>query len=155
MTASTPDRASTLKIQGLANRVVRTLLATPGISRGIGSRLVTLYVTGRKSGRHYTIPVAYQRQGDRLLLGTPFGWGKNLRTGEPIEIRLKGKRRTADVEVFTEEPEVVAHYAQMCRDNAQFAKFNKIRVGADGTPDADDLHAAWQAGARTFLLTPR
>jgi len=31
----------------------------------------------------------------------------------------------------------------MCRDNAQFAKFNKIGLHADGTPDADDLHAAW------------
>ena len=43
----------------------------------------------------------------------------------------------------------------MCRDNPQFAKFNKIGLDADGTPKADDLHAAWAAGARSFVLTPR
>ncbi len=144
-----------MKLQNVANRIVRGLLATPGISRGIGSRLVTLYIVGRTSGRHYTLPVAYLNHGGKLLFGTPFAWGRNLRTGEPIEIRLQGRRRPADVEVFTDEPSVVEHYATMCRDNAQFAKFNKISLDAAGTPDPADLHAAWAAGARSFLLTPR
>ncbi|AZG48672.1 hypothetical protein D7316_05292 [Gordonia insulae] len=144
-----------MKLQNVANRVVRVLLATPGLNRVVGGRLVTLYIVGRRSGRHYTVPVAYQRQGEKLLIGTPFGWGKNLRTGEPVEIRLRGERTTADVEAFTDEASVVAHYAHICRENAQFAKFNQIGVGSDGTPDAADLHAAWEAGARSFLLTPR
>jgi hypothetical protein len=155
MTGAAPQRAQTMRRQSLANRIVRGLLAAPGISLGIGSRLVTLYVTGRKSGRQFTIPVAYTRQGETLLIGTPFGWGKNLQTGEPIEIRLKGRRRPADIEAFTDEAGVVAHYATMCRDNAQFAKFNKIGLDAEGNPDAADLHAAWAAGARSFVLTPR
>jgi hypothetical protein len=47
------------------------------------------------------------------------------------------------------------NYATLCGDNAQFAKFNKIGLDAHGNPNADDLHAAWAAGARSFLLTPR
>jgi hypothetical protein len=155
MTEAAPQRAQTMRLQNVANRIVRGLLAAPGISRGIGSRLVTLYVVGRKSGRRLTIPVAYTRQGEKLLIGTPFAWGKNLRTGEPIEIRLRGRRRRADVEVFTDEPSVVDHYATMSRDNGQFAKFNKISLDAAGTPDPADLHAAWASGARSILLTPR
>ena len=89
----TPVRAQTLPLQGAANRVVRGLLRTPLLCRAVGGRLVTLYIVGRKSGRRYTVPVAYTRHDGTLLIGTPFGWGRNLRTGEPVDIRLKGRRR--------------------------------------------------------------
>ncbi len=154
-TAIPDPRAQTLAVQGLANRVVRGLLRTPLLSRAAGSRLVTLYIVGRKSGRRYTIPVAYTRDKSDLLIGTPFGWGRNLRTGEPVEIRLKGRRRQADVRVYSGEAEVVAAYATMTRDNKAFAKFNKVGFDANGNPNPEDLHLAWLAGARAFRLTPR
>ena len=151
-----PDpRAQTMALQGLANRVMRGLLRTPVLSRAVGSRLVTLYIVGRKSGRRYMIPVAYTRQGDDLLIGTPFGWGRNLRTGEPVQIRLKGRLREADVRVYKDEADVTSAYAAMCRDNKQFAKFNKVGFDAAGNPEPGDLHLAWMAGARAFRLTPR
>jgi hypothetical protein len=150
-----PARAQTLALQRLANTVVRTLLRAPLIGPAMGGRLTTLYFTGRKSGKHYEIPVAYTRDGADLLVGTPFGWGKNLRTGEPIDILLKGKRKAADVQVLTDEPGVTAHYAAMARENHTFAKFNKIAIDPDGSPNPADLHAAWAAGARGFRLTPR
>ena len=121
----------------------------------MGRRLVTLYIVGRKSGRRYTIPVAYTRDKGDLLIGTPFGWGRNLRTGEPVEIRLKGRRRQADVRVYSGEAEVVAAYTTMTRDNKAFANFNKVGFDAAGNPDPEDLHLAWMAGARAFRLTPR
>jgi hypothetical protein len=94
-------------------------------------------------------------QGDDLLIGTSFGWGRNLRTGEPVAIRLRGKRYSADVQTYTEEPEVVSAYAHMARVNPTFAKFNGIHVGEDGEPDPDDLRLVWQSGARALRLTPR
>jgi len=154
-TAIPDPRAQTLAMQGLANRVVRGLLRTPLLSRAMGSRLVTLYIVGRKSGRRYTIPVAYTRHEGDLLIGTPFGWGRNLRTGEPVEIRLKGRRRQADVRAYSAEADVVGMYAIMTRDNKAFAKFNKAGFDASGNPDPEDLHLAWMAGARAFRLTPR
>ena len=148
-------RAQTLAVQGLANRIVRGLLRTPLVSRLIGSRLVTVYVVGRKSGRRYAVPVAYTRHEGDLLIGTPFGWGRNLRTGDPVAIRLKGQRRLADVEVFKDERAVTDAYGVMCRDNRTFAKFNRVGLDAAGNPDQTDLHLAWAAGARAFRLTPR
>jgi deazaflavin-dependent oxidoreductase (nitroreductase family) len=152
---SEPARAQTLAFQGLANSLVRTLLRTPLIGSAMGGRLITLYLVGRKSGKRYEIPVAYTRDGEDLLVGSPFGWGRNLRTGEPIDILLKGRRRTADVQVVTDEAGVTAQYAVMVRDNRQFAKFNKIGIDADGNPSPADLRAAWAGGARGFRLTPR
>ena len=106
------------------------------------------------SGRRYPVPVAYTAEPDgALLIGTSAGWVRNLRTGTPVDIRLRGRRRTADVQVFTGERDVVRLYAAMCRDNRQFAKFNRIGYDAAGNPDPTDLHAAWVAGARAVRLT--
>jgi deazaflavin-dependent oxidoreductase (nitroreductase family) len=151
-----PDpRAKLLRVQGLVNRIIRGLLRTPLVSRLMGSRLVTVYVVGRKSGRRYAVPVAYTRHEGDLLIGTPFGWGRNLRTGEPVTIRLKGRRRLADVQVLTEEHDVADAYGVMARDNHAFAKFNNIGFDPAGNPVPGDLRLAWAAGARAFRLTPR
>jgi len=144
-----------MALQGLANRIVRGLLRVPLLNRGVGSRLVTIYIVGRKTGRRFAVPVAYTRYDGDLLIGTPFGWKHNLRTGEPVVIRLQGRRRRADVQAFLDEADVVHYFAVMSRDNPNFAKFNKIRRDADGQPNSDDLHLAWASGARAFRLSPR
>ena len=133
----------TMRAQGLVNLVVRGLLRTPGLSRIIGSRLVTLYVVGRKSGRRYTVPVSYLAQGDDLLIGTSFGWARNLRTGEPMAFRFKGKIRSADVQTSTAEPDVVTAYAHMAAANPAFARFSRVHLDHDGNPSHRDLHLAW------------
>ena len=153
--AMSAARAQTLVLQGLVNRIVRGLLRTPLLCRVVGNRLITVYVVGRKSGRHYAVPVAYTRHDGILLIGTSFAWGRNLRTGEPVDIRFKGKRRPADVEVLVDENGVAEHYTVMARDNHDLAKFNKIGLDQAGNPSLTDLHLAWDAGARGFRLTPR
>ena len=148
-------RAQTLRFQGLANRIARGLLSTPLVNRAVGRWLVTVYFVGRKSGRRFSLPVSYMSYEGSLLIGTPFSWGRNLRTGVPVEVLLKGKRRPADVQAFTDEATVVDLFGKMAQDNRQFASFNKIGMDADGNPDPNDLHHAWAAGARAILLTPR
>jgi deazaflavin-dependent oxidoreductase (nitroreductase family) len=152
---ATGGKAQPLALQGLANRVVNALLHTPLISTVIGKRLITLHIVGRKSGKRYTVPVAYTPHEGALLVGSPFGWGRNLRTGEPIEIQLKGKRRHADVEVIADEAGVVDQYGIIATSNQNFAKFNKIGFDENGKPNSADLHAAWTNGARVYRLTPR
>jgi deazaflavin-dependent oxidoreductase (nitroreductase family) len=125
-------RAQTLPMQGLVNKVVRMLLSTPLLSQLVGKRLITIYVVGRKTGRHYAVPVAYTRRDKTILVGTQFAWIRNLRTGEPVDVRLAGKRRPADVQVLTDEPGVVEYMALMARDNHQFAKFNQIGLDQYG-----------------------
>ncbi len=149
------SRAKTMAWQGVANRIVRGLLRTPLLCRVVGRRLITVYVVGRKSGRRYTVPVAYVRHEGSLLVGTPFAWGRNLRSGQPVDIRLKGRRRPADVQVATDADGVVKLYAVMARENHQFAKFNKIDIDAAGQPNPADLQLAWAAGARAIRLEPR
>jgi deazaflavin-dependent oxidoreductase (nitroreductase family) len=151
----TTAKTQTLRLQGLVNAVMRALLCAPLLSLVVGKRLTTVYAVGRRTGRHYAVPVAYTRHGGRLLVASQFAWVRNLRSGEPIDIRLRGKRRAADVEVLRDEAGVVEHLGLMARDNHQFAKFNKIGFDEHGDPSPDDLHLAWAAGTRVGLLTPR
>ncbi|GAA0552658.1 nitroreductase/quinone reductase family protein [Paractinoplanes ferrugineus] len=147
--------ARTLAFQGATNWIVRGLLRAPLLSRGIGSGLITLYVVGRKSGKRYTVPVAYTEHAGILLIGTSSPWGRNLRTGVAVEVRLKGRRRLADVEVRTDEARVIEDYAVILRGNREFARFNRIGYDERGRPDPDDLRRAWAAGARAIRLSPR
>ena len=152
---STDQHAHTLALQGFANRVVRSLLRMPLLGRLVGTRLLTVYAVGRKTGRCYAVPVAYCRYDAALLFGTEFRWVRNLRTGEPVEICYKGKRRTADVTVTADEAGVMADYRVLAHDNHRFAAFNRIALDARGEPDPADLRRCWVAGARSVRLTPR
>lgn len=137
----------------MVNAVFRGLLRTPGISAMIGSRLITVYVTGRRSGRHYAVPVAYLRDGDDLWIGTSGTWRHNLRTGDEIMIRYRGRLRRMRVTPYRQESDVVARYATMAGTNRNFARINGIDV-AGGSVDQDDLHRAWREGAWAIRLSP-
>jgi len=150
---SSAEPVRLLRFQSAANRTVRILLRTPVVCRFVGRLLLTVYVVGRKSGTRYIVPVAYATDARELLIATPFGWARNLRTGTPVEIRLKGRLRQADVRVVTDELGVVEVLAIMARGNRNFASFNRIGIGRDGEPDPADLHRVWATGARAFRLT--
>ena len=101
------------------------------------------------------MPVSYRAHGDDLLIGTSSGWARNLRTGEPVTFRFKGKTRLADVQTLTAEPDVVPAYAHMAAANPAFTRFSRIHVDQDGNASHRDLHLAWIEGARVIKLTPR
>src|SRR3954464_11660012 len=73
-----------------ANVPMRFILGLP-FRTPLSSRLMLVTHTGRKTGRQYCQPVSYVRDGDVLL--TPGGgrWTDNLRDGEPVPVRLRGK----------------------------------------------------------------
>jgi hypothetical protein len=53
-----------------------------------------LTFTGRKSGRIYSTPMAYVREGDRIFLSTDSPWHRNLTGGAPVTMRLRGRKTT-------------------------------------------------------------
>lgn len=140
--------------QKIMNKVMNQALKTPGISKGIGKALMTVHVVGRKTGKHYDVPVAYGIDGDDIVFGTPFGWARNLRTGDTVDVELAGRRVTTTVQAYRDKADVIAQYDLLCRQRKQFAKFNKVGLDSAGNPLAADLEAAWADGARAYRLTP-
>ena len=81
------------------NRVVSLALHLPVLQGVAGSRLALVTVTGRRSGRRFTFPVAYRREGaDRVVIDVAFPgrkrWWRNLRDPAPVDLRLAGETRT-------------------------------------------------------------
>ena len=78
-----------------ANPAVRLLLRSP-LHPLVSGQLALITVTGRRSGRSYTIPVGYGLRDD--IVNIPVGWParkrwwRNLRgDGAPVRVRLRGR----------------------------------------------------------------
>ena len=76
------------------NPLVVRLLRSP-LHRVIGGGLMLITVTGRRTGRRYTIPVGYQRDGDVLHVLVSKArrkqWWRNFRDPAALEVELRGE----------------------------------------------------------------
>jgi F420H(2)-dependent quinone reductase len=80
------------------NPLMRGLLRSPAHGL-VSGHLALLTVTGRRSGRTFTFPVAYLMDGDdRVTLNVDWPerkrWWRNLQDGARVELHLAGVRRT-------------------------------------------------------------
>ena len=55
----------------------------------VSKRLMLLTMTGRKSGKQYSIPVGYTQVAETLYFGTNGKWKNNLRGKAPVRVRLR------------------------------------------------------------------
>lgn len=85
----------------VANRTLNPLLAALLRSPAhalVSGRHALITVTGRRSGRRFTFPVWYRQQGDHVTIevGWPERkhWWRNLREEAPVELVLRGVRRS-------------------------------------------------------------
>ncbi|WP_433350135.1 hypothetical protein [Micromonospora sp. CA-111912] len=81
------------KMAKVVNNVVLPLVSSPTLSRLTGNRMTVITYTGRRSGRSFSIPVAYRRTGDRVSIDVALpgqkGWWRNFtRDGGPIAMRV-------------------------------------------------------------------
>ena len=87
------------------NPFVAGILRSP-FHRLLSRQLMLLTYTGRKTGKRYTIPVGYARDGQALLVFSSHPWWRNLGDGTPVEVLLQG-RRFAGTAVPLKDPAVV------------------------------------------------
>lgn len=92
------------------NPVMKLILRSP-LHGLVSDYLLLLTFHGRKSGKQYTIPLGYARQGETILLFTNYSWWKNLRGGAPVQVRLKGKTLSGHAEAV-KDPQAVARAVQ-------------------------------------------
>ena len=84
------------------NPVIAALLRSP-LHPLVSSGVLLLTVTGRRSGRRYSIPVGYQREGNDLIVMVSEArrkqWWRNYRDPAPTSVRLRGRDRTGSAEL--------------------------------------------------------
>lgn len=87
------------RVVGLVNARVVALRDHPRLGPWARRRFTVVTYTGRRSGRTFSIPVGYRRDGDTVTIGAMFPdakkWWRNFTgDGGPIALDLDGVRRT-------------------------------------------------------------
>lgn len=91
--------ATTLtKVNAGVNKLMKPWLESPRYSRFINGQMALISYTGRRSGKTFTTPVAYKRNGDEvtIVVATPNHktWWRNFQgDGGLMHLKIKGGER--------------------------------------------------------------
>lgn len=76
------------------NKLVKPWLESPRFARLISRRMALISYTGRRSGKDFSLPVAYSRKGDEVSIAVALpdhkSWWRNFEgKGAPMRLKLK------------------------------------------------------------------
>jgi len=88
----------------LYNPLMKWLLRSP-FHFFVSASFMLITVTGRKSGKQYTMPVMYRRRGNEIVVVTSakYTWWKNLQGGATVTARVKGRDLVGQAQVERSE----------------------------------------------------
>jgi hypothetical protein len=103
--------------------VVAAILSSP-FHWPLSCILMLLGITGRKTGRRYTIPVAYHQADDAIIVmvadAAHRSWWRNFREPGPIELHLRGSTVAAHAELLSPESAEFQQRAEQAFRRAAF-----------------------------------
>jgi hypothetical protein len=147
-----PPPAAFLRV---SNPVVKFLLRTPlgGPMRG---QFMVLSFTGRKTGRHYAVPVVAHRIGDDLYALTGSRWRLNFAEGKDADVTLDGRVTKMRGELL-DDPEAVAPLYAGAIDHFGIKRSRRmlgLSINAPATPSREVLaDAARRHGLTAIRLS--
>lgn len=90
---------------------------------------------GRVSGKHFTTPIGYLRQGKTVDCFTDHRWSKNLVTRPEVTLLIQGRRSQGTAEVIRDERETVARaLLEYCTPGPMAARAFHVELDASGKP---------------------
>ena len=120
------------------NDFVAFFLRTP--LRAFMGDTMLITVTGHKTGRKYSTPVGFYREGDYLwvLTSRDRTWWRNVRGGAPVTLLLKGKNVDAFAEPELDEDAIETRSFDYIRHVPLAAKPMGIRI-EDKVPNTEEI----------------
>jgi F420H(2)-dependent quinone reductase len=126
------------------NPIMRALLGSP-LHWPLSRWFAVLSWSGRRSGRRYTTPVSYVRDGRTVWLTTGDQWWRNLVEAAPVAIRIRGRWHDGRGLAITDRVESRQGHDRLFRRHAWFRVLAGIPRGRGG-PDPEALDRALAAG---------
>lgn len=130
----------------LLNPLVIALLKSP-LHSVMSKDVMLVTFTGRRSGRSYTTPVSYVREGQavRCFTGSYTAWWRNLRGGADVSLHIRGTEQQGHAEAISGEPKrtadaLTAFLTRLPRDAAYY----DIALDSNRMPDPADVERAAQ-----------
>lgn len=97
-------------------------------------QVMIITTTGRKSGKHFTVPISYVRDGSTLYgftIGGTSNWYKNALTATPVTLEVQGKKITAKAEPVQSQSDLENVIKIYQRDQpSTFPRFFKVPADA-------------------------
>jgi deazaflavin-dependent oxidoreductase (nitroreductase family) len=121
------------------NRFMSWILRSP--FHGVLSKgMMLITVTGRKSGKKYTTPVGFYRNGECLWILTSRDrtWWRNLQGGAGVELFLQRKTMNGFGELELNDAEVQKRLVEYIHEVPQAARSLRIRM-EDGKLNGEDV----------------
>ena len=131
------------------NPVMRLLLGSP-LPSPLTRWFMLFSWTGNRSGRVYTTPVAYVREGATVYVTTGDRWWRNLVGGAPVRVRLAGVWREARATAVTDLEHSREVHERLFREHPHFRRLAGISGAPEGSADAASLERSLRAG-RTLV----
>jgi hypothetical protein len=130
----------------IGNPFMKIILRSP-LHPIMSKSIAILCVTGVRSGRIYTFPVNYQRDGNDLWIVSMRNrtWWKNLRRGATVTLCLAGKEFEALGEVFEDHQDVARYLKMFILRSPVYARTLKVRFDSEGNPVQEDVERAAEA----------
>ena len=127
-----------MQLHKLYNPLVLWLLRSP-LHAAMSNSTMPLTFTGRKSGRTYTTPVNYVRDGDELLAVGSRGhsWWKNPCGDAVVSVRVRGREMRYEAKAFEGEAAEEGLLAVL-RAMPAYRRYWKVELGEDGRPQEPD-----------------
>lgn len=125
------------------NAFMKAMLHTPGLQKLVGRGVALITVTGRKTGRSYTTPVSYERDGTDLIILSrrTRTWWRNLATNPHVELRLAGEPVHGSAEVSTGADDALPRLTAFLRSHPRDAKFYGVTVSSEGEVNEAEARA--------------
>jgi hypothetical protein len=116
------------------------LLRSPFHGLISGSILLITY-NGRRSGKQYSAPLNYVRDGNILWVTSvrTRKWWRNFKGEWPIRVLLQGKEIQGKGVAITEQDAIIDAFHDFFRLSPSSARFFKVKLDDDGVPDQGDL----------------
>jgi deazaflavin-dependent oxidoreductase (nitroreductase family) len=127
----------------IANPFMKLVLHSPLHGLVSGSTLLITF-TGRKSGKVFTTPTNYLRDGNTISIVSfrSRTWWRNLRGGAPVTLRLQGRDMKGQGAVIEDDEGVVAALTAYLQKAPSYAKFLQVTLDANDQPNAKDVARA-------------
>ncbi len=89
-------KSSVVQVPGFVKKIMRAQawMIQHGMMGSMSDFVMTITVQGRKSGKEYSTPIAYLRDGDKIIALNGFGrsnWYRNVLVNPEVRLSIKGQ----------------------------------------------------------------
>lgn len=129
----------------LWNPLMRRLLDSP-LHWPLSRWFAVLAWTGRTTGRRYSTPVSFVREGNTAYVTTGDRWWRNLTAGAPVAMLIAGRWRRGTAAPLMDPADHRAQHERLFRDHSWFRLLAGIPRANAGGPDTAAVARAVKAG---------